>query len=106
MGVPQTHAATPETAPLAQALTARAEATIAAVRAAGLEVIAWTPAPVVTDPAERAALQAGEERFYDALLDIWTDIIAREMATQDATQHSTPDQVRAEGAGAGAHRLR
>jgi hypothetical protein len=81
-------------------------ATIAALRAAGVEVIAWTPAPVVTDPAERAALQAGEERFYDALLDIWTDIIAREMATQDATQHSTPDQVRAEGAGAGAHRLR
>jgi hypothetical protein len=79
---------------------------IAALRAAGVEVIAWTPAPVVSDPAERAALQAGEERFYDALLDIWTDIIAREMATQDATQHSTPDQVRAEGAGAGAHRLR
>jgi hypothetical protein len=29
----------------------RAEATIAAVRAAGVEVIAGTPAPVVSDPA-------------------------------------------------------
>jgi hypothetical protein len=81
-------------------MTARAEATIAAVRAAGVEVISWTVATPVTDPPERAVLQAGEERFYDVLLDIWTGIIAREMATEAATQKGTPDQVRAEGAGA------
>jgi hypothetical protein len=78
---------------------------IAALRAAGVEVIAWTPAPVVSDPAERAALQAGEERFYDALLDIWTGIIAREMAAEAATceatqKENTPDRARAEGASA------
>jgi hypothetical protein len=77
-------------------MTARAEATIAAVRAAGLEVIAWTPAPVVTDTAERAALQAGEERFYDMLLDIWTGIIAREMAAEAAQTHNSADRARAD----------
>jgi hypothetical protein len=77
-------------------MTARAEATIAAARAAGLEVIAWTPAPVVSDPAERAALQAGEERFSDMLLDIWTGIIAREMAAEAATQHNSVGRARAD----------
>jgi hypothetical protein len=78
----------------------RAEATIAAVRAAGVEVIAGTPAPVVSDPAERAALQAGEERFYDVLLDIWTGIIAREMAAEAAQTQNSADRARADAASA------
>lgn len=88
------------TGPAPETLTAQAEATIAAVRAAGVEVISWTPAPVVNDPAERAALQAGGERFYDVLLDIWTGTIAREMAAEAAQTQNSPDRVRAEAAGA------
>jgi hypothetical protein len=80
------------TGPAPETLTAQAEVTIAAVRAAGVEVFAWTPAPVVSDPAERAALQAGEERFYDVLLDIWTGIIAREMAAEAATNSTPPTE--------------
>jgi hypothetical protein len=80
------------TGPAPETLPARAQATIAAVRAAGVEVIAWTVAPVVSDPAERAALQAGEERFYDVLLDIWTGIIAREMAAEAAQTQTPPTE--------------
>lgn len=100
MAVPSTLAATPEAVPSTQTLTAQAEATIAAVRAAGVEVISWTPAPVVNDPAALPALLAGEERFYDVLLDIWTGTIAREMAAEAAQTQNSPDRVRAEAAGA------
>jgi hypothetical protein len=69
------------------------------------DLVRYTLAPVVTDAGQAAQMQAGEERFYDVLLDIWTGIIAREMAAEAATceatqKENTPDRARAEGASA------
>jgi hypothetical protein len=56
------------------------------------DLVRYTLAPVVTDAGQAAQMQAGEERFYDVLLDIWTGIIAREMAAEAATNSTPPTE--------------
>jgi hypothetical protein len=70
-------------------------------------VLDWTPAPRVRgeNPAAQALVRAGEERFYDTLLSVWMQVVAREQAARaacrkTATNDSSADRATADAAGA------